>query len=41
MTHAAMLLWAAFSEGHGRDACCDGYSLEFLNGDVYCNVLCR
>ena len=41
VTHAAMLLCAALSDDHGRDACCDGYSLEFLNGDGCRNLLCR
>ena len=29
---AAMLFWAAFSDGYGGYACCDEYSLEFLFG---------
>ena len=41
VTHAAMLLWAALSDGYGEDACCDGSSLEFLNGDGCRNLLCH
>ena len=38
---ATMLFWAALSDGYGGDACCDGYSLEFLTGDGCRNLLCR
>ena len=41
VTHAEMLLRAALSDGYGGNACCDGYSLEFLNGDGCRNLLCR
>ena len=37
---AAMLFWATLSDGYGGDACCDGYSLEFLNSDGCRNLLC-
>ena len=41
VTLAAMLFWAALSEGNGGDACCDGYSLDFLNWYGCRNLLCR
>ena len=41
MTLAPMLFWAVLSDGYGGDACCDGYSLEFLNGDGCRNLLRR
>ena len=31
---AAMLFWAALSDGYGQYACCVEYSLEFLFGAV-------
>ena len=41
VTLAAMLFWAALSDGYGGDACCDVFSLEFLNWDGCRNLLCR
>ena len=36
---AAMLIFSALSDGHGGDACCDGYSLEFLAGAATLNEM--
>ena len=38
---AAMLFWAALSDGYGGDACCNSYSLEFLTGDGCRHLPCR
>ena len=38
---AAILFWAAFTDGYGGYAGCDGYSFDFLHWDGCRNLLCR